>query len=159
MPHKVNPIDFENAEGNLSKARSDLTFLADYVTTSRLQRDLSDSTVKRNVGAALAHCLLGYVKTADGLDAVVPNEAVMREELETTPAVLTEAVQTVLRREGHADAYERVKELSRGREDITLADIREFVAGLDLPEDERERLRSLTPAEYTGLGAALADEE
>ena len=107
MPHKVNPIDFENSEGNLSKANSDLTFLADYVTTSRLQRDLSDSTVKRNVGSALAHCLIGYSKTTDGLAKVVPNEQVMREDLESTPEVVGEAVQTILRREGDTEAYER----------------------------------------------------
>jgi len=85
MPHKVNPIDFENSEGNLSKANSDLTFLADYVTTSRLQRDLSDSTVKRNIGGAFAHCLIAYGKTASGLSKVVPNEQVMRDDLEDTP--------------------------------------------------------------------------
>ncbi|MFB6161521.1 MAG: adenylosuccinate lyase [Haloferacaceae archaeon] len=158
MPHKVNPIDFENAEGNLSKSRSDLAFLADYVTTSRLQRDLSDSTVKRNVGAALAHCLLGYTKTADGLDAVVPNERAMREDLADEPAVLTEAVQTVLRREGHADAYERVKELSRGREDITLEDIRAFVDDLDIPPEARATLRDLTPADYTGVADDLVED-
>ncbi len=100
MPHKVNPIDFENSEGNLSKANADLTFLADYVTTSRLQRDLSDSTVKRNVGAAFAHCLIGYKKTQTGLGKVVPNEQVMRDELDDTPAIIGEAVQTILRREG-----------------------------------------------------------
>ncbi len=115
MPHKVNPIDFENSEGNLSKANSDLTFLADYVTTSRLQRDLSDSTVKRNIGAAFAHCLIGYSKTAAGLEKVVPTEAVMREDLESTPEIIGEAVQTILRREGQADAYEQVKAVTRGR--------------------------------------------
>jgi adenylosuccinate lyase len=158
MPHKVNPIDFENAEGNLSKANSDLAFLADYVTTSRLQRDLTDSTVKRNVGAALAHCLLGYTKTADGLDAVVPNERVMREDLEANPAVLTEAVQTVLRREGHADAYERVKDLSRGRDDLDLAALRGLADDLDVSEAARVTIRSLSPDDYTGLADSLVDE-
>ncbi|MFB6097375.1 MAG: adenylosuccinate lyase [Haloferacaceae archaeon] len=157
MPHKVNPIDFENSEGNLSKANSDLTFLADYVTTSRLQRDLSDSTVKRNVGAALAHCLVGYTKTRDGLAKVVPNEQVMREDLESTPAVLGEAVQTILRREGDTEAYERVKELTRGRA-VTLADFRDLFDDLDVDEDVREELRALTPATYTGVAADLVDE-
>jgi adenylosuccinate lyase len=157
MPHKVNPIDFENSEGNLSKANSDLTFLADYVTTSRLQRDLSDSTVKRNVGAALAHSLIGYSKTAAGLAAVVPDEAAMRADLEANPAVLGEAVQTVLRREGDAEAYERVKELTRGRE-ATLADLRDLVADLDVDPAVREELAALTPAGYTGLAAALVDD-
>jgi adenylosuccinate lyase len=155
MPHKVNPIDFENAEGNLSKANSDLAFLADYVTTSRLQRDLSDSTVKRNVGTALAHCLLAYRKTESGLETVVPNETVMREDLEATPEVIGEAVQTILRREGDTEAYERVKELTRGRR-TTLAAFRELFADLDVDESVRAELRALTPAGYTGVAADLA---
>ncbi len=157
MPHKVNPIDFENSEGNLSKANSDLTFLADYVTSSRLQRDLSDSTVKRNVGAALAHCLIGYSKAEDGLAKVVPNETVMREELAATPEVIGEAVQTILRREGDTDAYERVKELTRGRS-VTLDDFRELFGDLDVDEDVREELRALTPAGYVGVADDLVDE-
>jgi adenylosuccinate lyase len=157
MPHKVNPIDFENAEGNLSKANSDLVFLGDYVTKSRLQRDLSDSTVKRNVGGALAHCLVAYGKLGTGLGKVVPNEQVMREDLETTPEVIGEAVQTVLRREGHTDAYERVKALTRG-EAVTLADFRDLFAELDVPASVREELRALTPAGYTGVAADLVDE-
>jgi adenylosuccinate lyase len=156
MPHKVNPIDFENSEGNLSKANADLAFLADYLTTSRLQRDLSDSTVKRTVGGTLAHCLIGYRKTAAGLETVVPNEAVMREELDDTPAVIGEAVQTILRREGHADAYERVKAATRGRQ-VTMADFRELFEELDVEESVREELRALTPAGYTGLAGELAD--
>ncbi|MBP1901934.1 adenylosuccinate lyase [Halorubrum trapanicum] len=157
MPHKVNPIDFENSEGNLSKANSDLAFLADYVTTSRLQRDLSDSTVKRNVGAALAHCLIGYSKAEDGLGKVVPNEAVMREELDATPEVIGEAVQTILRREGDTEAYERVKALSRGRS-VTLDDFRELFDELDVDEEVRGELKALTPADYTGFADALVDD-
>jgi adenylosuccinate lyase len=157
MPHKVNPIDFENSEGNLSKANADLTFLADYVTTSRLQRDLSDSTVKRNVGAAFAHSLVGYGKTGTGLSKVVPNEQVMREELESTPEILGEAVQTILRREGDTDAYERVKELTRGQR-VTLADLHDLFADLDVSEDVREELTALTPSGYVGVAAALAED-
>jgi adenylosuccinate lyase len=157
MPHKVNPIDFENAEGNLAKANSDLAFLGDWITTSRLQRDLTDSTVKRNIGTAFAHCLLGYTKTGDGLETVVPNETVMRDDLEANPAVLAEAIQTVLRREGLADAYERVKALTRG-EQVTLEDLRAAVGDLDVDEAVREELRSLTPAGYTGLADELVDE-
>jgi adenylosuccinate lyase len=157
MPHKVNPIDFENSEGNLSKANSDLTFLADYVTTSRLQRDLSDSTVKRNVGAALAHCLIGYTKTEAGLGKVTPNERAMREDLEATPEVIGEAVQTVLRREGDTEAYERVKELTRGRE-VTLSRFRDLFDDLDVSPAVREELRALTPAGYTGVASELVDD-
>jgi adenylosuccinate lyase len=156
MPHKVNPIDFENGEGNLSKANADLTFLADYVTRSRLQRDLSDSTVKRNVGAAFAHCLIGYSKTADGLGTVVPNEVVMREALADTPEVIGEAVQTILRREGDTEAYERVKALTRGSR-VTLDDFRTLFDDLDVDPAVREELHGLTPAEYTGIAADLAD--
>ncbi|MBP1987077.1 adenylosuccinate lyase [Halolamina salifodinae] len=157
MPHKVNPIDFENSEGNLSKANSDLTFLREYVTSSRLQRDLSDSTVKRNVGAAFAHCLIGYRKTTAGLGKVVPNEQVMREELENTPEIIGEAVQTILRREGDTAAYERVKELTRGQR-VTLADFRDLFDDLDVDESVREELRALTPAGYTGVADELVNE-
>jgi adenylosuccinate lyase len=157
MPHKVNPIDFENSEGNLSKANSDLEFLADYVTTSRLQRDLSDSTVKRNVGAAFAHCLVGYGKTEAGLGKVVPNEAVMREELNAHPELIGEAVQTILRREGDTDAYERVKELTRGR-DVTLSDFRALFDDLAVDDDVRAELQALSPAGYVGIGDDLVAE-
>ena len=156
MPHKVNPIDFENSEGNLSKANSDLVFLGDYVTKSRLQRDLSDSTVKRNVGAAFAHCLVGYGKCQSGLAKVVPNEQVLREELEDTPEIVGEAVQTILRREGHTDAYERVKDLTRGK-DVTIEAFHDLFADLDVPESVREELQALTPTGYTGVAADLAD--
>ena len=157
MPHKVNPIDFENSEGNLSKANSDLTFLADYITTSRLQRDLSDSTVKRNIGAAFAHCLIGYGKTASGLSKVVPTEQVMREDLESTPEIIGEAVQTILRREGQEDAYERVKAVTRGK-DVTLEDFRAMFDDLEVDEDVREELTALTPAGYTGVASELVDD-
>ncbi|MFC7139471.1 adenylosuccinate lyase [Halosimplex aquaticum] len=157
MPHKVNPIDFENSEGNLSKANADLTFLGDYVTKSRLQRDLSDSTVKRNMGAALAHCLIGYTKLQNGLDKVVPNEQVMRDDLESTPEIVGEAVQTILRREGFDDAYEHVKKATRGR-DVSMEDFAAMIDDLDVSEDVREELHALTPAGYTGVASELVDE-
>ncbi|MFC6722735.1 adenylosuccinate lyase [Halobacteriaceae bacterium SHR40] len=157
MPHKVNPIDFENSEGNLSKANSDLVFLGDYVTSSRLQRDLSDSTVKRNIGASFAHCLIGYEKLQKGLEKVTPNEQVMRGELEATPEIIGEAVQTILRREGHTDAYERVKELTRGQR-VELADFHELFGELDVPAKVREELQALTPAGYSGLADELVDD-
>jgi len=157
MPHKVNPIDFENSEGNLSKADSDLVFLGDYVTTSRLQRDLSDSTVKRNIGAALSHCLIGYGKVQKGLAKVVPNEQVMRDDLEATPEVIGEAVQTILRREGHDDAYEQVKKATRGQ-DVTIEDFRAMIDDLDVDEAVREELHALTPASYTGIASEMVDD-
>ncbi|NUE02441.1 adenylosuccinate lyase [Halorubraceae archaeon YAN] len=157
MPHKVNPIDFENSEGNLSKANSDLTFLADYITTSRLQRDLSDSTVKRNIGAAFSHCLIGYGKTEAGLDKIVPNEHVMREELANTPEIIGEAVQTILRREGDTEAYERVKELTRGQH-VTIEDFHDLFASLDVDDDVKTELQALTPETYIGLASDLVNE-
>ncbi|MFB6162175.1 MAG: adenylosuccinate lyase [Halococcoides sp.] len=155
MPHKVNPIDFENSEGNLSKATSDLAFLGSYLTNSRLQRDLSDSTVKRQIGGTLAHCRIGYVKTLAGLESVTPVAETMREDLEATPAVLAEAYQTVLRREGHPDAYEQIKAATRGRE-VTIEDLRGALDGIDIDPAVADRLRALTPAEYTGLAAEIA---
>jgi adenylosuccinate lyase len=157
MPHKVNPIDFENSEGNLSKANADLVFLGDYVTTSRLQRDLSDSTVKRNIGAALSHCLIGYDKAQTGLGKVTPNEQVMREDLEANPEVIGEAVQTILRREGDEQAYERIKELSRG-ERASLEDFRALFDDLDVDPGVKEELRALTPAGYTGIASELVGD-
>jgi len=157
MPHKVNPIDFENSEGNLTKANSDLVFLGDYVTTSRLQRDLSDSTVKRNIGSAFAYCLIAYGKCQNGLDKVVPNEQVMREELESTPEIIGEAVQTILRREGHDDAYEQVKKATRGKS-VTIEDFHAMIEELDVEASVREELLDLTPAGYTGVAGDLADE-
>ncbi|MFC7020017.1 MULTISPECIES: adenylosuccinate lyase [Haloarcula] len=157
MPHKVNPIDFENSEGNLSKANADLTFLGDYVTSSRLQRDLSDSTVKRNIGAAFAHCLVGYRKCQNGLAKVVPNEQVMLDDLDDTPEIIGEAVQTILRREGHDDAYEQVKKATRGRE-VTMADFEAMIADLDVDEAVRAELEALTPSGYTGIARDLAED-
>ncbi len=157
MPHKVNPIYFENAEGNLMKANADLSFLAEAVTTSRLQRDLSDSTVKRNVGSALAHCLIGYSKTRDGLGKVVPNEQVIQEDLADNPEVIAEAIQTILRREGDTDAYERIKDLTRGQR-VTMADFHDLFEDLDVRPEVREELKSLTPQTYTGIAGTLAEK-
>jgi adenylosuccinate lyase len=156
MPHKVNPIDFENSEGNLSEANSDLVFLGDYITNSRLQRDLSDSTIKRNIGSAFAYSLIAYGKCQSGLDKVVPNEQVMREELEATPEIIGEAVQTILRREGHDDAYEQVKTATRGKT-VTMDDFHAMIADLDVSEDVRAELEALTPTGYTGIATELAD--
>ncbi len=157
MPHKVNPIDFENSEGNLSKANSDLSFLADYITTSRLQRDLSDSTVKRNIGGALSHCLIGYIKTTAGLEKITPNEQVMGEDLENTPEIIGEAVQTILRREGNEDAYEQVKALTRGKQ-VTLEDFQKLFERLNVDDGVRAELHELTPVGYTGIASQLVDD-
>jgi adenylosuccinate lyase len=159
MPHKVNPIDFENSEGNLEKANSDLAFLAETLTTSRLQRDLSDSTVKRTIGTTLAHCLIGYRKLGTGLSKIEPDVERMAAELEAHPEVLGEAIQTVLRRAGHTEAYERLKDHTRGQR-VTRETLSSVLDDPDLALDEetRERLRELTPAEYIGLASDLVDE-
>jgi len=157
MPHKVNPIDFENSEGNLAVASAQLDLLADRLPTSRLQRDLTDSTVKRTIGVALGHAYLGYRKAHGGLAGVTPDPEAMRAAIRATPEVLTEAVQTVLRREGHADAYERVKAFSRGRR-LDLDELRAAIRELDVDPGVREELLALTPEGYTGLAAAMADD-
>jgi len=157
MPHKVNPVDFENGEGNLAVASAHLDMLADRLPTSRLQRDLTDSTVKRTIGVALGHACLGYQKTRAGLEGVAPDAEAMREDLRANPEVLTEAVQTVLRREGHPDAYEQVKAFSRGRR-LDLETLRAAIDDLDVAPAVREELHALTPEEYTGLGDEMVDD-
>jgi adenylosuccinate lyase len=156
MPHKVNPIDFENAEGNFGLANALLAHLSHKLPVSRFQRDLSDSTVLRNMGIALGYTLLGYASLQQGLDKLELNRDALDADLDAAWEVLAEAVQTVMRRYGLADPYERLKALTRGRE-ITRETIAAFVDTLvELPEAERARLKALTPASYTGLAAALA---
>lgn len=156
MPHKVNPIDFENSEGNLELANSMLSFLSDKLTKSRLQRDLSDSTVLRNIGVAFGHTLLGWNSLLAGLSKVAPDKRRLAAELASHPEVLTEAVQTVLRRHGVKDAYDQLKELSRGKQ-LTLDSLRAFIRKLKLPEKEKKRLLCLEPHQYIGLARELAE--
>lgn len=156
MPHKVNPIDFENSEGNLELADSMLAFLSDKLTKSRLQRDLSDSTVLRNIGVALGHTLLGWNSLLAGLSKVAPDRKRLADELASHPEVLTEAVQTVLRRHGVKDAYEQLKDISRGKQ-LTLDSLRQFIKKLKLPEKEKKKLLCLEPHQYIGLARELAE--
>jgi adenylosuccinate lyase len=155
MPHKVNPIDFENAEGNLGVANALLQHLADKLPISRWQRDLTDSTVLRNVGSAAGHCLVAYQSLRRGLGKLEVDRARLAEDLEASWEVLAEAVQTVLRRHGVPDAYERLKELTRGKRVDREALLR-FIGELPLPDAEKKRLRDLTPGTYTGNAAAQA---
>ncbi len=155
MPHKVNPIDFENAEGNLGIANALLRHFAEKLPVSRWQRDLTDSTVLRNLGVGIGHSMLACESLLKGLGKLEPNAARMVADLDANVEVLGEAVQTVMRRYGHADAYEQLKELTRG-EKISLEAMVEFIEGLDLPPEARQRLAELTPANYTGLAAPLA---
>ncbi len=155
MPHKVNPIDFENAEGNLGLANAMLGHFADKLPVSRMQRDLTDSTVLRNIGVAIGHSILSYASLAQGLGKIELDSARVAEDLDRAWEVLGEAVQTVMRAHGIPEAYERLKSFSRGRP-IDKAAMRDFIASLDLPVAEKERLLRLEPKDYVGLGPMLA---
>ena len=154
MPHKVNPINFENSEANLGVSNALLTHLAAKLPVSRLQRDLTDSSALRNVGTAVAHSYVALQSTLRGLGVLEINPAAISRDLDDAWEVLAEPIQTVMRRVGTPDAYERLKELTRGA-GITKEGIQAFIAGLDLPEDDKQRLLRLTPATYTGLAAQL----
>ncbi|MCI1190744.1 adenylosuccinate lyase [Calidifontimicrobium sp. SYSU G02091] len=156
MPHKVNPIDFENAEGNFGLANALLTHLSQKLPISRFQRDLTDSTVLRNMGVALGYAVLGLDSLARGLDKLELDRAALAADLDAAWEVLAEAIQTVMRRHGLPEPYERLKALTRGQA-VTRETIAAFIDGLtDLPATERERLKAMTPASYTGAAAALA---
>ena len=155
MPHKVNPIDFENAEGNLGCSTALLEYLARKLPVSRWQRDLSDSTTLRNLGVALGHSLLAIESCQKGLGKLDADPERIAADLAVNPEVLAEAVQTVMRRYGIDDAYEQLKALTRGQA-ITPEALESFIASLDIPAAERERLRRLAPGQYIGLAAELA---
>jgi len=155
MPHKVNPIDFENAEGNLGLANALLGHFADKLPISRLQRDLTDSTVMRNVGVAMGHAVLSLKSLTTGLDKIDLDQARVAEDLSRAWEVLGEAVQTVMRVHGIPDAYDRLKSFSRGRP-VDEAAMREFIASLALPPEDKARLMALTPGAYLGLAPHLA---
>jgi adenylosuccinate lyase len=155
MPHKVNPIDFENAEGNLGLANALLGHFADKLPVSRLQRDLTDSTVLRNLGVAIGHSVLSYMSLAAGLGKIELDQARVALDLERAWEVLGEAVQTVMRAHGIPEAYDRLKSFTRGRP-IDAVAMREFIASLDLPAAEKERLLRLEPKDYVGLAPILA---
>jgi adenylosuccinate lyase len=155
MPHKVNPIDFENAEGNLGLANALLRFFADKLPLSRWQRDLTDSTVLRNVGVALAHALIGWKSLQRGLDKLIPDRARMQQDLDASHEILAEAVQSALRAAGVGGGYELLKQLTRGQQ-IDAARLQAFIAQLPLPETQRARLTALRPSDYIGLAVQLA---
>jgi adenylosuccinate lyase len=155
MPHKVNPIDFENAEGNLGLANALLNHLAVKLPISRWQRDLTDSTVLRNLGPAIGHCFVAWQSCRRGLGKLDVDPGRISADLEQSPEVLAEAVQTLLRRYGVADAYEQLKALTRGRQ-IDASSLRQLIADSPLSEPDKQRLAELSPADYTGLAAELA---
>ena len=158
MPHKVNPIDFENAEGNLGIANALLRHLSDKLPVSRWQRDLTDSTVLRNLGVALGHSLLAYDSALKGLGKLEINPARLAQDLDQAWEVLAEPIQTVMRRYGLPQPYEQLKALTRGQ-GMTEASMRQFIGSLELPKADKERLLALTPASYIGLAERLAREE
>ncbi len=151
MPHKVNPIDFENSEGNLGLANAILAHLAQKLPVSRLQRDLTDSTVLRNVGVPLGHALISIQSTLKGLRKLILNEDKLHEDLEQTWAVVAEAIQTILRREAYPNPYEALKQLTRTNQKMTAETIGQFIEGLDVSEAVKAELRAITPWNYTGM--------
>lgn len=156
MPHKVNPINHENSMANIRIANAIFTALAENLPVSRMQRDLSDSSALRNIGVGFAHSLVSIKQSIIGFKKLSPNEDVLTRALESNASVISEAIQTVLRKNGVIDAYEKLKELTRGKE-ITLEAIDEFVKTLDLPEEDKAELLNLKPSNYLGLASKLVD--
>lgn len=155
MPHKVNPIDFENSEGNLGLANSILHFMKDKLTKSRLQRDLSDSTVLRNIGSTLGYCLIGYKSNLRGLNKIAANKEKIVKDLNENVEVLAEAIQTILRAEGIENPYELLKSLTRGNK-LSLDEIHLWINNLDVDNSVKEKLLKLKPETYTGISEQLA---
>ncbi len=151
MPHKVNPIDFENSEGNLGMANAIFEYLSAKLPISRLQRDLTDSTVLRNIGVPIGHTIIGFKSTLKGLNKLLLNREKLDMDLENNWAVVAEAIQTVLRREGYKNPYEALKGLTRTNEKITKESMSEFITGLDVSSELKEELKKITPQNYTGI--------
>jgi adenylosuccinate lyase len=155
MPHKVNPIDFENSEGNLGLANAVLRHMAEKLPISRWQRDLTDSTVLRNMGVAFGYTLLGYDSCLRGLNKLEINPEKLAQDLDASWEVLAEPIQTVMRRYGIENPYEQLKELTRGKGGINKASLHAFISGLDIPADAKKLLLEMTPASYIGKAVAL----
>lgn len=151
MPHKVNPIDFENSEGNLGIANAVFEHLSNKLPVSRLQRDLTDSTVLRNIGVPLAHTLIAFKSTLKGLNKLIINKEAIERDLEKNWAVVAEAIQTILRREGYPNPYEALKALTRTNSKITRESIADFIDTLEISNELKEQLKQITPANYTGI--------
>src|SRR5690606_14458415 len=151
MPHKVNPIDFENAEGNLGLANALFEHLSAKLPISRLQRDLTDSTVLRNIGVPIAHTLIAIKSTLRGLRKLILNETALQDDLNNNWAVVAEAIQTILRREGYPKPYEALKDMTRTNTHVTQDTIANFVDGLNVSEDIKNEIKSISPSNYTGV--------
>jgi adenylosuccinate lyase len=155
MPHKVNPIDFENAEGNLGLANSLFAHLADKLPISRLQRDLTDSTVLRNLGVPVAHTLVAFRSIEKGLSKLLLNDAKIYSDLDANWAVVAEAIQTILRREKYPNPYEALKELTRGKQKIDQKTLHQFIDKLTITAAVKKELKKITPHNYTGIQAPI----
>ena len=151
MPHKVNPIDFENSEGNLGIANALFEFLAGKLPISRMQRDLTDSTVLRNVGVPFAHTIISFKATLKGLNKLLLSEELFKQDLEENWAVVAEAIQTILRREAYPNPYETLKDLTRTNSVINADSIAAFIETLDVNDNIKEELKQITPYNYTGV--------
>ncbi|MFZ4562189.1 MAG: adenylosuccinate lyase [Bacteroidales bacterium] len=151
MPHKINPIDFENSEGNLGLANALFEHLSIKLPVSRLQRDLTDSTVIRNIGVPMAHTLIAYKSLLKGLNKLILNEVKIKSDLEASWAVVSEAIQTILRREGYPNPYETLKDLTRGQEGVTKNSIHAFIDGLKVSKKVKDELKAITPLNYIGV--------
>jgi adenylosuccinate lyase len=151
MPHKINPIDFENAEGNLGIANAMFEHLSAKLPVSRLQRDLTDSTVLRNIGVPIAHSYLAYQSVMKGLHKLVLNEKALQHDLENNWVVVAEAIQTILRREGYPKPYEALKDLTRTNTAITQKSIHDFIETLKVSDAIKQELKKITPHNYTGI--------
>jgi adenylosuccinate lyase len=151
MPHKVNPIDFENSEGNIGIANALFEHLSAKLPVSRMQRDLTDSTVLRNIGVPLAHTLIALKSSIKGLNKLLLNKTAIDADLENNWAVVAEAIQTILRRENYPNPYEALKELTRTNEQINQTSMANFINGLNISEKVKAELRKITPANYTGI--------
>ena len=155
MPHKVNPIDFENAEGNLGLANALLSHLADKLPISRLQRDLTDSTVLRNLGVPVAHILIAFRSIEKGLGKLLLNDAKIYNDLDANWAVVAEAIQTILRREKYPNPYEALKDLTRGKQKIDQKTMHQFIDALKVSAAVKKELKKITPHNYTGIQAPI----
>lgn len=157
MPHKVNPIDFENCEGNLGLANSLLEHFSQKLPVSRLQRDLSDSTVQRNIGMAITYCILAYKSSFKGLGKCVVNKKLIQDDLQDHWELLAEPIQVIMKKNGIKNSYEKLKELTRGKEGVTKAVVQKFVRALKIKEADKKKLLALTPEKYTGLAEKLIE--
>ncbi len=151
MPHKVNPIDFENSEGNLGYANSIFEHLSRKLPISRLQRDLTDSTVLRNIGVPIAHTLIGFKSTIKGIDKLIVNKSKIKADLENNWVVIAEAIQTILRRINYPKPYEALKDLTRTNERIDKNHIHKFIDNLNVDNSTKEELKNITPENFTGI--------